>query len=68
MPKLKLASETLNGTDYFQGDLTVEEDRLAICDKIKSKYDKIDHIICNVGSGKSVSPGKETFSGMAKSV
>ena len=61
LPKLKLASETLNGTDYFQGDLTVEEDCLAICDKIKSKYDKIDHIICNVGSGKSVSPGKETL-------
>ena len=41
LPKLKLASETLNGTDYFQGDLTVEEDCLAICDKIKSKYDKL---------------------------
>jgi len=61
LPKLKLAAETLNGTDYFQGDLSIEKECLTIFENIRNKHGKIDHLICNVGSGKSVAPGKETL-------
>lgn len=42
-------------------DVSLAEDAKNLVKKIITKFDKLDIVICNVGSGKSVSPGLEDF-------
>lgn len=48
--KLKKASLTL-GCDYFLGDLTDNKKIDLLIKKLKKKYDYIDVLVCNLGSG-----------------
>ncbi len=48
-------------TDYFVADVTNPDDCKNIIQYILKKYGKLDILISNVGSGASVSPGKETI-------
>ena len=59
LPKLVTASKQLRNSDYILGDITSEVSCRKIHDEIQSKYGSLDVLICNLGSGKSVEPGKE---------
>lgn len=50
-----------NKCQHFQCDVTVPSACRYFLNKIASDFGKIDHIVCNVGSGKSAEPGQETF-------
>ena len=57
-------SRTQNNTNNknlfnYKVDLTFEKNTLKTIKKVKKKHDNIDLIICCVGSGKSVEPGRE---------
>ena len=59
--KLIKASNAIGNSDYFQGDVSSEESCKKIKKEIMAKYQTIDVIICNVGSGKSVPAGQENI-------
>ena len=48
-------------SSYHQVDFTDENAIKNLKDKVIKKYERIDTIICNVGSGKSVAPGSENI-------
>jgi len=48
-------------TSYFVGDVTIPEVCGELIKKIIKDWGKLDIVICNVGNGKSVPPGQETF-------
>lgn len=45
---------------YIEGDVTKSEQTSKISKFIENSFGKLDILICNVGSGQSVLPGKET--------
>jgi 3-oxoacyl-[acyl-carrier protein] reductase len=44
---------------YLQGDVTKIEQCHTMVEQVLDYYGRLDILICNVGSGKSVAPGKE---------
>jgi 3-oxoacyl-[acyl-carrier protein] reductase len=52
--KLNLAKKKLNVPDAIQGDLTNLNDTKKLIKKFKKKYNRLDILVCNVGSGKSI--------------
>lgn len=65
-------SRTQNNTSNknlfnYKVDLTFEKNTLKTIKKVKKKHDNIDLIICCVGSGKSVEPGRENKNSWDKS-
>jgi len=56
---LKIASKTLE-CNYFVADVTNPKECKVLVNDIIKKYGRLDILICNVGSGKSVLPGSET--------
>ena len=53
--------------DFIQGDVSNHKEAEEIIDEITKKFKKLDIVICNVGSGKSVPPGKENQNEWQKS-
>jgi 3-oxoacyl-[acyl-carrier protein] reductase len=56
---LKITAKPLGG-NYFVADVTNPKECGDLVDYIIKKYGKLDILICNVGSGKSVPHGMET--------
>lgn len=54
----RLAKKNRN-FDFIPGDVSNPKDAKKITDSISKKFNKLDIVICNVGSGKSVPPGRE---------
>ncbi|MBL18758.1 MAG: oxidoreductase [Flavobacteriaceae bacterium] len=54
------ATEFSERIDRILGDVTSPDNASEIVRKIKRKYNRLDVLICNVGSGSSVAPGLET--------
>lgn len=48
-------------SNYLKADVTKINDCKKLISDIKKKYGKLDILVCNVGSGKSVPTGKETI-------
>ena len=63
LTNLKSAVKTLGkNVDYFVADVTKLKSCISLINHIKKHHGKLDILICNVGSGKSVPPGKENSS------
>ncbi len=48
-----------NSNLYFSGDLAQEQDLSKLHELITKNWGVLDHLICNIGSGKSVAPLEE---------
>lgn len=59
---LKKLSKTLPNSSYFACDVTDPKNCKELVKFAISTQGKLDFLICNVGSGRSVKPGKENFS------
>jgi len=57
--KLKKTSKELQNCPYITGDITNEKDVKKMVKLIGKKWKKLDILVCNVGSGKSIPVGKE---------
>lgn len=57
---LSIATNQLAGAVGFEGDVTQTINAQQIVSNVLNYFGKLDILICNVGSGRSVSPGKET--------
>lgn len=57
---LTAATTKLDGSIGLVGDVTQPAEAKRIVAKVLSTYGKLDILICNVGSGRSVPPGNET--------
>ena len=55
---LKIATKSLEGS-YFVADVTNPKECMNLVNYVIKKHGKLDILICNVGSGKSVPPGME---------
>jgi NAD(P)-dependent dehydrogenase (short-subunit alcohol dehydrogenase family) len=55
------AAESIPGCIGIPGDVTNPETARTIVDKTVAAFGSIDIVVCNVGSGKSVSPGSENL-------
>ena len=63
LTNLKSAAKTLGkNVDYFVADVTKPKSCNSLINNIMKHHGKLDILICNVGSGKSVPPGKENSS------
>ena len=51
----RIDSKKIQGSDHIAADVTKIEDCNDLVNKIKSKYGRLDVLICNVGSGKVTS-------------
>jgi len=58
---LAAAAAALPGTVSITGDLTQPADARRVVDEAVAALGRLDILICNVGSGRSVPPGNETF-------
>ena len=59
--KLELAAKEIQCFDLVKGDVSIPEEASKVISYVIEKLSGIDILVCNVGSGSSVSPGKETF-------
>ena len=59
---LQIAAKSLNNCKSVIGDVSNPKEALAVIKKSVEIMGGIDIVICNVGSGSSVAPGKETYS------
>jgi 3-oxoacyl-[acyl-carrier protein] reductase len=57
---LEAASAALPGSAISCGDVTRPEDAQKIVAEVVSTFGRLDILVCNVGSGRSVAPGCET--------
>jgi len=57
---LRTATTQLAGSIGVVGDVTRPEDARQLISEVVSAFGKLDILVCNVGSGRSVSPGSET--------
>jgi 3-oxoacyl-[acyl-carrier protein] reductase len=58
---LKSAAEGIGSkTSFHAADVTDSAATLALAGDVEKRWGKIDILVCNVGSGASVPPGKET--------
>jgi NAD(P)-dependent dehydrogenase (short-subunit alcohol dehydrogenase family) len=58
---LGIATTQLSGASGFPGDVTRPIEAQRIVKDVVNKFGKLDIVICNVGSGRSVPPGSENF-------
>jgi len=58
---LQTLKEFPERTSYFVGDVTMPETCTNLIKKVIEDWGKLDILICNVGNGKSVPIGDETF-------
>ena len=58
---LEEVRKLLDGSFAVSGDLSNPEIARSVINKVKKNFGKIDILVCNVGSGKSVSPGNENY-------
>lgn len=56
-----IAKDFGKNVDYFKADVTNVTACNSLAKYIAKKYGKLDILICNVGGGRSVKPGKENF-------
>src|SRR6056300_1488615 len=56
---VKEAVLRLPGAAGYSADVTKPEEAVRLVSKTIDRFGKLDALVCNVGSGKSVSPGKE---------
>ena len=47
--------------NYIEGDVSKTDDAVKIASFISQKFNQLDVLICNVGSGKSVPQGEENY-------
>ena len=59
--KLEAASKKIPGSIPIHADITCPEQSKILLKKVRLYIDSIDILICNVGSGSSVAPGKESY-------
>lgn len=59
--KLDAAAKKILGSIPIQADITCPKQSKELIKKVKSKTNNIDILVCNVGSGSSVAPGKECY-------
>ena len=57
---LATATEELAGSIAVAGDLTHPEDARRVISEVVKSFGRLDILVCNVGSGRSVPPGEET--------
>jgi 3-oxoacyl-[acyl-carrier protein] reductase len=57
---LRTATINLPGSIGVVGDVTRLEDARRVISEVVSAFGKLDVLVCNVGSGRSVPPGSET--------
>lgn len=57
---LATATEELAGSIAVAGDLTHPEDARRVISEVIKSFGRLDILVCNVGSGRSVPPGEET--------
>jgi 3-oxoacyl-[acyl-carrier protein] reductase len=57
---LAAATDQLAGSIGVVGDVTRPEDARRAVSEVVSAFGKLDILVCNVGSGRSVLPGRET--------
>jgi 3-oxoacyl-[acyl-carrier protein] reductase len=50
----------LSGSIAVEGDVTQPAEARRVVDEVANFFGKLDIVVCNVGSGKSVPPGEET--------
>jgi len=50
-----------NNTLYFVGDLKLSENLKSLNNFIRDKVGRVDHLVCNIGDGKSVPPLNENL-------
>lgn len=60
--KLKLAANKLNVFSYCKANVSNEEGVETLLTYLSNEHSSIDILVCNLGSGQSVPPGKETSS------
>ena len=65
--KLKSAEAKLPGSLSCDADVSDPKEAKRLIKSVKSKWNKIDILVCNVGSGKSVPPSEEKFMDWQKS-
>lgn len=58
--ELATATEELAGSIAVAGDLTHPEDARRVISEVIKSFGRLDILVCNVGSGRSVPPGEET--------
>ena len=58
--KLEAASKKIPGSIPLHADITSPEQSKDLLKKVRLHSDNIDILVCNVGSGSSVAPGKES--------
>ena len=59
--KLEVIKERLSNSIAIVGDVTNSAEAESIISEVINHFGKIDILVCNVGSGKSVPPGEETL-------
>lgn len=57
---LDLAVASLPGATSIAGDVTSLDDAKNVISQVQEKFGRLDILVCNVGSGRSVPPGEET--------
>ncbi len=57
---LQAATSLLSGAIGVVGDVTRPAEARQIISEVLRNFDQLDILVCNVGSGRSVSPGNET--------
>ena len=58
--ELNRVADKLPGTIAVAGDVTKISEANSVVSDVRNSFGKIDILVCNVGSGKSVTPGEET--------
>ena len=58
---LQTLNEFPERTSHFIGDVTVPQTCISLIKKVIEDWGKLDILVCNVGNGKSVPQGSETF-------
>lgn len=59
--QLAKAATSIPGAFPVCKDVTVETDAADLINLTLERFGRLDHVVCNVGSGKSVKPGKENL-------
>jgi len=57
---LKKSAERLQGSASLSADVTVPVEAQNLITEVIARYGRLDGLVCNVGSGRSVAPGEES--------
>ena len=58
---LKATAQEIGAAGFYLGDVSQADTAKKIMAQIETTFGKLDILVCNVGSGKSVPPGEETL-------